>query len=923
MQPPSKYGFKCISRPKDAKELFETEPRAIVTTAFRVTNTTGQKREFIPEVKLPDGWVLITKDFPFELKPNETDTRLVSFFVSQTALAGRYEISYIIKDRKYPSIRDFYTAYVIVLPVSKLQAKLLESPKFVIAGEEYQSSFVVINQSNIEYAVNIKIKSREDITYTVDAEKVTLAPGQSKIVVVSVKTDAKIIKKLKHQLQLTAEAVEDDEAKAKANSISLVEILPRISGVEDNFHRIPTEVTLRYVSQENGDHKSGFQTEVSGEGTLDEQGKKHVKFRFRGPDVQDKSIFGERDEYFFEFRTEDYELYFGDRTYSLSWLTENYLYGRGLEGKLNINDDFTLGAYHMKTRWLQPRTRETAAYMDYLVNDKFKIGLNYLRKLKDGKVSNITSLEGQLQPFENTQLEFEYALGSGGDKKDNAYLTRLYGRRDGFNYYLKLTYAGPSYPGYYSDLDYISGGLTLPIDKRLRLNASFRKEKNNLDLDPTLYSAPREKYYQVGLDYKLETDTTFSFDWLSRHRKDRLDSPKFNYEEDTFRFGLDQSFGKLTLHGSAELGKTSNKLNSRTGDSERYIASVYFRPTKNQLYSGYLHYDKDSDFTGENKRSTTIGLNARYKIANRTSFNLALQTNDYESSAHGDRDNLEARLTHTFANDNELSVLARHIRYKDSDIEDETHLFVQYIIPLGLPVCRKKSVGSIKGYVYDQESQNPIANGLLRLSGSTAVTDTAGNFTFLSLKPGIHYLNVDTATIGMDRIPSRKTPIELIVQGGKKTYVQIPVTRAAWLSGRIMVYRYENNRNKDALSENYLAPDKPYYIVGDSGGDIGNARLIEANGLPNTIVELKDSSEIRRILTDRQGRFEFKELRPGKWTLKIYCDNLPEYHYFEKDTFEVELKPGQGTEISAKLLPKKRRIRIIAEPQTLLEQEQK
>jgi len=64
-------------------------------------------------------------------------------------------------------------------------------------------------------------------------------------------------------------------------------------------------------------------------------------------------------------------------------------------------------------------------------------------------------------------------------------------------------------------------------------------------------------------------------------------------------------------------------------------------------------------------------------------------------------------------------------------------------------------------------------------------------------------------------------------------------------------------------------------------------------------------------------------LRPDKWTLKIYSDNLPEYHYLEEDTFELELRPGQKEEISAKVLPRKRRIHIIAEPQTLLEEKQK
>ena len=390
-----------------------------------------------------------------------------------------------------------------------------------------------------------------------------------------------------------------------------------------------------------------------------------------------------------------------------------------------------------------------------------------------------------------------------------------------------------------------------------------------------------------------------------------------------FRFGIGQSFKKLTFRGSAELGETKNKLDNTTSDLERYTASAHFVPTNKQSYSGYIYYDKNSDFTGEGRRSTTIGANARYEIAKRTSFSLALQTNDYQGSAQGGRDNLDLGLSHTFANDNKLSILARHTRYENSYMEDDTAFMVQYIIPLGLPVARKKSVGSVKGYVYDEETQNAIGNCLLRLNGLTAVTNKAGNFTFPSVNPGMFYLSVDTASIGMNRIPSQKTPIELAVEGGQKTRVNIPVTRAAQLSGKVMVYGYEKNVNRTILSEKTSDTNEPHYVVGKDSGSGKGDKLVEHHGLANTIIELRNSSEVRRTTTDNQGRFEFEEVRPGKWTLKIHTDNLPEYHYLEKDTFKLELKPGQRMKISTKVLPKKRRIRIIAEPQILLEEEQK
>ncbi len=151
----------------------------------------------------------------------------------------------------------------------------------------------------------------------------------------------------------------------------------------------------------------------------------------------------------------------------------------------------------------------------------------------------------------------------------------------------------------------------------------------------------------------------------------------------------------------------------------------------------------------------------------------------------------------------------------------------------------------------------------------------------------------------------------------------MPVTQAAQLSGKVMVYGYEKNVNGTTMSKEPSGTNEAHYVTGKSSGYNENAKLIEDHGLRNTIVELRNTSEIRRTLTDSRGHFEFEQLRPAEWTLKINSGNLPEYHYLEKDTFKVNLKSGERKEISAKVLPRKRRIRIIDEPQILLEEEQR
>lgn len=278
-------------------------------------------------------------------------------------------------------------------------------------------------------------------------------------------------------------------------------------------------------------------------------------------------------------------------------------------------------------------------------------------------------------------------------------------------------------------------------------------------------------------------------------------------------------------------------------------------------------------------------------------------------------------MSHAFINNNKLSVTARQTKYKSPGYKDDTSLMVQYMVPLGLPVSIKKSTGSVLGYIYDEDTQNSIGNAILRLNDLTVISDNGGNFGFPSLKPGMYYLNVDTSSIGTNRIPNLKTPIELLVKGGEKTTINIPVTQAVCLMGRIMVYRYENNFDKASPSGELRNIDESRYVFGNDNSS--DSKLIEDYGLVNVLIELKNNTEIKRVITDRQGYFEFKELRPGIWTLKIYNNNLPEYHYLEKDTFELELKPGQITKVSVKVLPMKRRIRIISEPQNLFEEKQK
>lgn len=278
-------------------------------------------------------------------------------------------------------------------------------------------------------------------------------------------------------------------------------------------------------------------------------------------------------------------------------------------------------------------------------------------------------------------------------------------------------------------------------------------------------------------------------------------------------------------------------------------------------------------------------------------------------------------LSHRFRNQSEIRLRGRHTSYKNSEMEYGGAVKVEYTIPLGLPIAKKKNIGTVKGYVYDEESHLPIPDVILKMDNATALTNKKGRFSFASVKPGVHYLSVSAAAIGLDRITVQKTPIEVRIKGGKETWVEIGITRVASLAGQVALYRFENDYHNDSAGE--LHGNHHVIGTGEYNGAFhnGESKLHKAHGIKNILVELRNDSEVMRRLTDSEGRFEFEEIRPGQWTLKIYKGNLPEYHFLEKDTFSIKLEPGERKELLAKALPKKRSILIIEEEGTLLEVE--
>lgn len=110
-------------------------------------------------------------------------------------------------------------------------------------------------------------------------------------------------------------------------------------------------------------------------------------------------------------------------------------------------------------------------------------------------------------------------------------------------------------------------------------------------------------------------------------------------------------------------------------------------------------------------------------------------------------------------------------------------------------------------------------------------------------------------------------------------------------------------------------PENKLNEISDS--DTEDPEFVKRHTLKNILVELSNEAGSRKRVTDATGEFSFTDLPPGVWTVKFYGGSLPEHYYFEKDSILLDLKPGDRKEVSVKVLPKKRSVRIIQQGKTL------
>jgi len=882
----------------------EVEAPAFLTRAFLVTNPSDETREILEHVLLPQGWQVIIEDSLFSLMPEQRDLRLIGIAIPADASPGRYGLTYVAKDRTSAS-NSRYETDVVVLPVVKLDIMPIDVPQRVLAGHEYSALFQIANRSNTPCIVTLDIESSAGFPAHLSHSQLHTQPNESYLITAIVITDRNTRRRITDRLVLTASVSDSVNHPKSIRASTAVEIVPRAPPAEDLYHRVPSRIISRFVAN---DEEGAFQVEYSGRGTLDPTGNYAIDYRFQGPRDLEKNLFGERDEYFVGVRHESGELRLGDQLFSLSPLLERHRLGRGALGSVR-RGHFSAGGYSFKSRSKYPDMEQTAAFVGYSVGDLFNVQLNYLDKTTDSSRRGMFGLSSAITPIRNLSTEIEYAAGEREDsysKPASAVRVRVDGRVQKARVSLEKIYADRDFPGYYCDQDHNLAAIHVPVLKDLQYYASYQSLAQNLEKDTTQLTAIRERNIQSGFTYTFPFPTTATLYLEELARSDELPSSGFDYTGRAAGVRLRHNMKALTLNASAKRGIWTDHLQDTDEDWERYGFGATFTPDAWQSYSGSFQTGH-AGFSMNSKRSQTGAFTARVRPFRRLSLLVSFQKSNWSTEPALKNDQLRIETRYSIYRNHVVSFRYRKLDYEEDNFVDGTSYMIGYEIPVGMPVGKQKHAGCVKGRVYDLEDpeHDGISGVVLTLGDLTALTDGKGNFMFPSVSPGIHYLQVDNASIGLHRVTVPKAPIQVSVRGGRSEKMDLGVVRGAAIRGEAAMFGLaEAASNRGILIEQGRTSEEE---------DEADRELTRLRSQPNLHLELRSDTEVIHLATDHRGRFSFDRLRPGRWVLEVSPEGLPPFHNLERNVFDILLKPGAREEITVRIVPRERGITIVDE----------
>ena len=855
------------------KNKLIASPGKVFTLAINIKNNSSEQLELEASIVGPASWRQIVVKKPIILAANQSELRLISFVVPANTYSGNYDFEYKVKaiNPTQPIEEEKLALKINVPSFYGLSLEALSTPDFVLSGEKFEASFLVRNLSNRAQYVSFESYKCK----LVGERRIYIKANGTKEIKVQSTANVNAFQVGRQSFRL--EAWLSNNAQISKQAYQSVKIIPVAQSMEDDRFKIPAHIRLKYITRKNAkaEINSGFQGEFFSRGFLDEKKEKEVALKLRGPNQYELSILGLYDEYYAYYKTPKTSFFVGDKGYQLTPLTEASRYGRGIEADVSLKE-FQLGAFYLKPRFFGDIKEEYASYIKYRSANNNQISFNLLRKTptKESTVDYFVSALAKILPFKDTEVNFEYSKDLGAAKASSALFMGLYTQPLKFvRINANILQAGKNYNGYYTNTINYSGSLNLRVAKKVNLTFYARQDQRNAAID-TLYGlAPLAKRLRAGVVYYPTKKTTLKA-FVNQHNiADQSPSQKFNYKISFFRFFVSQKIRRWKFTLSTDVGQTENYL-LPPNDNLSYTLRGYFdadyKLSQKLQIKSYLNYLDQNKLTEAQIGEWIYGVNINSYLSANTHLQLRYQNNYSILEYYRDRSLFELDLNHKIGYHHELSLQGRYALLRGYLDRADYTFALEYKYRFGIATRKDKVTGSVKGQINVPKGSRHKGI-ILMLNGKTTTTDEFGNFEFKHVNPGTYFLLLDKSTLDLHQVPSLPTPIEVKVNSQQVTDISFSLLNAAKVFGAIHLQQKKNVQTLLGKEREKFEP---------------------------VLISLTGEGESYKRMTNQNGEFEFNNLKPGKWKVKLISTNRNKNIIFEKEEFQFNLKESQQKKLT-------------------------
>ncbi|MDO9136614.1 MAG: hypothetical protein Q7U21_02225, partial [Lutibacter sp.] len=177
-------------------------------------------------------------------------------------------------------------------------------------------------------------------------------------------------------------------------------------------------------------------------------------------------------------------------------------------------------------------------------------------------------------------------------------------------------------------------------------------------------------------------------------------------------------------------------------------------------------------------------------------------------------------------------------------IQKELLITASYSLVMNVPVSKNKTVGSLIGKITSTEKVN-LEGILVLLDEQIAITNEKGVFHFYNLQPKTYRLYLKQSSLPKNKIIVMQQPIDIDIVPNKETEIILEMGNTGTLFGQVIFEETTVMQSSQFIKK-----------------------------LPVLVVKITKEDKTLYTKTDKDGKFWFKELTPGDWTVELIVKNL-------------------------------------------------